>query len=1682
MKKKITKSVINTKYIVLFISLISIMIIVGALFYYKNEESSIKIKEHNNLRAVAELKINQLTQWLNERIGDAKILSSSPFFAKNIGIWFDNQDNQTLKNDIKNRFLQYKNIYSYRDVFLCSKNGEILIASNTDKHLDSITIQKIKVSFDSNRIVFTDFYYCNIHNDIHFDIITPVYNEKNESFAVIIIRIAPEEYIFPLIQSWPTPSKTAETIIIRKDKDSVLFLNELRHKKNTALKYKLSLKELNAPGVQAVKGYEGIYEGIDYRGIKVLSEIRNVSNTNWYMIAKVDKSEIYAELNYRSIIIIAFVIVLICILSIGIFWIYHYRQRNIYYQLYHNEKELHEIQKEFQTTLYSIGDAVITTDTSGKIKMMNPIAEQITGWTESEAKDNLIQEVFNIVNEKTRIRVDNPVDLVLKNGKIIGLANHTILISKDGKEFPIADSGAPIINENGEITGVVLVFRDQTEEYLYQQELIESETRYKSLHNASFGGIAIHDNGIILDCNQGLSEISGYSYEELIGMNGLILFAEKYRDEAMTNILSGYEKPYESIGLQKNGIEYPIRIEARNIPYKGKSVRCFEFRNITEQKLSEEKLKESEERFRTIFENASIGLYRSTPEGKVILANQMIVKLLGYSSFEELANIDLNELGYACPEDRIRFKELIEQNDRINGFESTWRNKNGGIVFIRESSNIYRNPDGSIKFYEGTVEDITERKKAEEALRESEAFIRTVMDNLPIGVAVNSVGPDVEFEYINDNFLKIYRTTKEALAEKGAFWETVYEDEETRKKIKKLVLSDIASGDAERMHWKDIPIKRKGEETSYISAMNTPIPGRTLMISTVWDVTDRLKAENLLIQRNKELETQYEEYARLNELLVQTNYDLEIAKSKAEESEERHRFLFENTIQGVVYHSNTGEIIYANKAAADILGLTIDQMNGLTAKDPRWRAIHEDGSDYPGDTHPCSITLKTSKPVFNKVMGVFNPQKNSYNWININSIPKFKNNDSMPYQVVVTFEDITKRKQFEEKLKHFNNLMQYIISHAKSAIAILDKNMKYVYVSERFLKDYNLTDTNIIGKNHYDIFTDLSEKWLESHKKGLNGEITGSEEEAFYRADGLIEWIRWECRPWYEADGSIAGIILYTEVITDRKKAEQALKESYEMLFNLTERVPGVVYQYRLWPDGHSAFPYSSQGMFDIYEVTSEEVKEDASIVFTRIHPDDLDYVSNAIYESEKNQSFFQVEFRVVLPKKGLRWCSSNAKPTLLDDGSTLWYGIIIDITDLKSAQEELLHKNKELEAQYEEYMKLNEVLRETNYDLEIAKSKAEESDNLKTAFLQNMSHEIRTPLNGILGFSKLLNEQDISKEEITEYTDIINQSGNRLLEIVNNVLDIAKIETGQIVVNNTSFPVISVIKDLYNFFATMAKAKNLQLNIVVSQELENLIVFTDISKISQILSNLINNAIKFTQEGNIDFGYEIKDNLIQFFVKDTGIGISKEHQLKIFERFAQVDLSITRGFEGAGLGLAICKGLVEILDGKIWVDSDLDKGSSFFFTIPLKQYLTKIKNFINETDFTFDFHSLKVLIVEDEITSFKYLMKILQNDKITVLHAVNGLEAIELVKNTPDIDLILMDIRMPVLDGFEATKQIKILKPDIPVIAQTAYAFSSEKERILKAGFNDYITKPIEYDKLLSIINKELSKAKKQN
>jgi signal transduction histidine kinase/CheY-like chemotaxis protein len=429
-----------------------------------------------------------------------------------------------------------------------------------------------------------------------------------------------------------------------------------------------------------------------------------------------------------------------------------------------------------------------------------------------------------------------------------------------------------------------------------------------------------------------------------------------------------------------------------------------------------------------------------------------------------------------------------------------------------------------------------------------------------------------------------------------------------------------------------------------------------------------------------------------------------------------------------------------------------------------------------------------------------------------------------------------------------------------------------------------------------------------------------------------------------------------------------------------------------------------------------------------------------------------------------------------MDDGSTLWHGIISDVTDRKLAEEKLLKQNQEIESQYEEYMQLNEVLRQTNFDLEIAIEHAQESDKLKTAFLQNVSHEIRTPLNGIIGFSNLLQAEDITKEEINEFTGIIQQSGTRLIEIVNNVLDISKIETGQKEVHHKSISINSIITDLYSFFSPVANAKNISLNYYYGLDDANSVIGTDDTMLNQILTNLINNAIKFTSTGFIDFGYEISDQYLQFYVKDTGTGIPNELQEKIFERFIQAETSITRGYEGAGLGLAICKGLVDLLGGKIWVVSEVGLGSTFYFTIPYSPNKVIVTKELEETKKSSTIKTVKVLIAEDDYTSYLYLRSALKRINCEVIWVENGEKAIEAVNNNTDIELILMDIRMPVMDGIEAITQIKRIRPDIPIIAQTAYAFSQERDQILMTGCEEYVSKPIETSKLMKLIDKYIN------
>jgi len=391
------------------------------------------------------------------------------------------------------------------------------------------------------------------------------------------------------------------------------------------------------------------------------------------------------------------------------------------------------------------------------------------------------------------------------------------------------------------------------------------------------------------------------------------------------------------------------------------------------------------------------------------------------------------------------------------------------------------------------------------------------------------------------------------------------------------------------------------------------------------------------------------------------------------------------------------------------------------------------------------------------------------------------------------------------------------------------------------------------------------------------------------------------------------------------------------------------------------------------------------------------------------------------------------------------------------------------------EYETVNEELKEANTELLKAKDKAEESNRFKTAFLHNMSHEIRTPMNAIHGFSELLSNPHLPEEKRLRYTSIIQNSCNQLLSIVTNILTISSIETKQEKSELTSVCINDIIRDLYIIFNQKAIKQGIALNMQLELTDDQSVITTDKTKVIQILTNLLTNAFKFTHHGFIDFGYRFisdkEQGVLEFFVKDCGIGIKPEFHTIIFERFRQAEAQIQENYGGTGLGLSISKAFVELLGGKIRVESEPDKGSCFFFTLPYHH--VPIEPTIASAVFSSNLRKT-ILVAEDEEINFILIEDLLIDMGHKVLRSKNGKEAVDICLSNAPVDLVFMDIKMPVMDGYTAAKLIKNHRPELPLIAQSAYALENEIEKY-QSVFDDYLTKPLKIDELKSILVKYL-------
>ncbi|MBN1251220.1 MAG: response regulator, partial [Bacteroidales bacterium] len=422
-------------------------------------------------------------------------------------------------------------------------------------------------------------------------------------------------------------------------------------------------------------------------------------------------------------------------------------------------------------------------------------------------------------------------------------------------------------------------------------------------------------------------------------------------------------------------------------------------------------------------------------------------------------------------------------------------------------------------------------------------------------------------------------------------------------------------------------------------------------------------------------------------------------------------------------------------------------------------------------------------------------------------------------------------------------------------------------------------------------------------------------------------------------------------------------------------------------------------------------------------------------------------------------WQESDLRTTIED---------AIKVTALEKANKKL---SKEL-------LKANEKLIKTNKKLEIAKNKAEESDRLKSVFFSNISHEIRTPMNGILGFSRILCQGDITDVERTNFVNIIIKSGEQLMHIIDDIIEIARIEVANIKIDNNALYIDKFLKNIIEVYNNNFDVDKIKIKLINDIKQDDNYIITDEFKLRKIIQNLIDNSRKYTEKGFINVHCKRIGDKIKICVKDSGIGVNLEMKEIIFERFRQEDENLTRKFGGLGLGLSIVKKNVELLGGKIELESEKGKGSNFFFEIPYKKAIKKENILITKTNENKKKKStFTILIAEDEQLNFLFFKTILEKMErnFNIIQAKNGIEAIEISKSNKEIDLILMDIKMPLMDGLEATKEIKKLNKNLPIIVQTAYVTAEDKENAVIAGCDHFITKPINKDTLTQIFDQYL-------
>lgn len=809
---------------------------------------------------------------------------------------------------------------------------------------------------------------------------------------------------------------------------------------------------------------------------------------------------------------------------------------------------------------------------------------------------------------------------------------------------------------------------------------------------------------------------------------------------------------------------------------------------------------------------------------------------------------------------------------------------------------------------------------------------------------------------------------------------------------------------------------------------------------------------------------------------------IEVQYKQAEEDLKISSIATETSLSAIFASNINGAITYANKSAAKMWGYKCaEEMIGTDAIG-YWTQ-----SSQGKAMEMIEILLKDGSVVTSG--DLIGKRLDGTEFIVESNSILVKDENGKPTGLIGSFSDITERKKAEEDLNKLTTLNKMILDTAGEGIYGLDLNGNTTFINPAAAKMIGWEMEEILGKSQHDLLhhtktdgTVYDRNECPIYAAYKDGKVHYVVDEVFWHKDGSSFPVEYISTPILDEQGKPKGAVVTFKDITEQKRAENIQKVLYNIsnavitTDNLKELIGLIQKELGTIIDTTNFYVALYDAKTDMFSLP--------------LFADDFEEVSSFPAKKTFSNYIIKTQKSLLANKDKVKKMVKSGDVEIVGPASETWLGVplkiegkITGVLAVQSYTDKNAYTTSDMEVLefVSDQISISIERKKAEEDLIIALKKATESDRLKSAFLAAMSHELRTPLNAIIGFSDIITK-DLPVDEIVGFAKIINSSGEHLLTIIEDLFDITLIESGTSTINNSEVslhPILDEILEIVKIEQYKTNKSNLVLKHTIPFGARDLIINTDSSKLKQILINLLKNALKFTNEGQIRYGYSIDTDqdkpMLKFFVEDTGIGIQKDKQEFIFDIFRQVEDSHTREFGGTGIGLSISKKLTKLLGGSIWLESEEGKGSTFYFTIPFDGFeVVDKKNEIETVIKTEAKTSLKnktILIVEDDEVSYEYLKLELEKYESNIIWAENGKESIIHCKENNQIDLVLMDINMLVMNGYEATMKIKKFRPDLPIIAQTAYALAGDREKSIDAGCDDYITKPINKEELFKKI-----------